>query len=64
MQLEAYIFDGKSGEIIWSKRQVHKGGILSAAIHPVNDRFVTGGQGWKDYYLEYLSKKKRKSLIW
>ena len=30
-----YVFDGKSGEVIWSQGQVHEGGILSAAI-PVN----------------------------
>ena len=34
-----YVFDGKSGEVIWSQGQVHEGGILSAAIHPLTDRF-------------------------
>ena len=30
-----YVFDGKSGEVIWSQGQVHEGGILSV-IHSVN----------------------------
>ena len=53
-----YIFDGTSGEIIWSQEQVHKGGILSAAIHPVNDRFVTGGQDGKIIIWSTYQKKK------
>ena len=58
-----YIFDGTSGEVIWSQEQVHEGGILSAAIHPVNDRFVTGGQDGKIIIWSTCKKKKRKSLI-
>ena len=42
-----YVFDGTSGEMKWSQGQVHEGGILSTAIHPLIDRFATGGQDGK-----------------
>ena len=56
-----YIFDGTSGEVIWSQEQVHEGGILSSAIHPVNDRFVTGGQDGKIIIWSTYQKKKREN---
>ena len=56
-----YVFDGKSGEVIWSQGQVHEGGILSAAIHPLTDRFATGGQDGKIIIWNTCQKNREKS---
>lgn len=39
-----YVFNGKSGEVIWSQKQVHAVGGLSTAMHPFKNKFVTTGQ--------------------
>ena len=39
-----YGFEGKSGNIIWQKKEIHKGGLLSMSIHPNGNSFATGGQ--------------------
>ena len=46
--------------MIWSQGQVHEGGILSAAIHPLTDRFATGGQDGK-IIIWNTHQKNRKS---
>ena len=48
----------------WSQGQVHEGGILSTAIHPLIDRFATGGQDGKVIIWNTQQKKRKKSLIW
>ena len=53
-----YVFDGKSGEVIWSQGKVHEGGILSTAINPLTDRFVTGGQMEKLLFGILIKKRK------
>ena len=57
-----YVFDGKSGEVIWSQGQVHEGGILSAAIHPLTDRFATGGQDGKIIIWNTHQKNREKVI--
>ena len=42
-----YVFNGNTGKVIWLKKQAHNGGILSTAVHPVNNKFATGGQDGK-----------------
>jgi len=39
-----YAFEGDTGEVAWSQRGVHEGGVLSMAIHPSGNKFVTAGQ--------------------
>ena len=39
-----YLFEGKSGDVIWKKRVVHKGGLLAMSVHPDGESFATGGQ--------------------
>ena len=57
-----YVFDGKSGEVIWSQGQVHEDGILSAAIHPSVDMFATGGQDGKIIIWNTHKKKSDKVI--
>ncbi len=37
-------FDGKSGETRWAHREVHDGGVLAMAVHPMGDQVATTGQ--------------------
>ena len=46
----------------WSQGQVHEGGILSTAIHPLIDRFATGGQDGKVIIWNAQQKKKEKVI--
>ena len=39
-----YLFDGKTGDIIWKKQKTHKGGLLAMSIHPDGNSFATAGQ--------------------
>ncbi|WP_320663908.1 hypothetical protein [Prochlorococcus sp. MIT 1223] len=39
-----YAFEGKSGDVIWNKKEVHKGGLLAMSIHPDGNSFSTAGQ--------------------
>ena len=39
-----YAFDGRSGAITWTQREVHEGGVLAVAIHPNRPAFATAGQ--------------------
>ena len=39
-----YSFEGKSGDVIWKKKEVHKGGLLAMSIHPDGKSFATAGQ--------------------
>ena len=39
-----YVFDGRSGESVWSRRKVHEGGLLAIAMHPKRPAFATAGQ--------------------
>ena len=57
-----YVFDGKSGAVIWSQDQVHEGGILSTAIHPLIDRFASGGQDGKIIIWNIHQKKMEKVI--
>ncbi len=57
-----YVFNGKSGEIIWSQSQVHDGGILSTAIHPLLNKFVTGGQDGKVLIWDMCKSKTEKII--
>ncbi len=38
------LFAGQSGERIWTKSNLHQGGLLALAIHPKGDHFATSGQ--------------------
>ena len=57
-----YVFNGKSGEIIWSQSNVHEGGILSTAIHPLNNKFLTGGQDGRVIIWNTYQKKNEKVI--
>ena len=48
--------------MIWSKEQVHEGGILSPVIHPLTDRFATGGQDGK-IIIWNTNQKNREKVI-
>lgn len=39
-----YAFDGKSGASVWTRQDVHDGGILAVAAHPSENTFATAGQ--------------------
>ena len=38
------VFDGKLGDLIWTKKQVHDGGALATSVHPSKSKFATTGQ--------------------
>ncbi len=57
-----YVFNGKYGEVIWSQKLVHDGGILSSAIHPVTNKFATGGQDGKIFIWNTYEKKREKVI--
>lgn len=37
-------FDGHSGQKIWSRPEIHEGGLLALSIHPDGSSFATAGQ--------------------
>ncbi len=37
-------FDGKSGDTIWARPEIHEGGVLATTIHPSQSVFATAGQ--------------------
>ena len=39
-----YLFEGKSGNIIWQQKNIHEGGLLAMSIHPEGHVFATAGQ--------------------
>ena len=39
-----YAFEGKSGKLVWQKKDIHEGGLLAMSIHPNGDVFATAGQ--------------------
>jgi WD40 repeat protein len=39
-----YAFKSDSGDLIWDRKEVHRGGLLALEIHPDGDRFATSGQ--------------------
>ena len=57
-----FVFDGKSGKVIWSQEQVHENGILSTAIHPSINKFATGGQDGKVIIWNTHQNKKEKVI--
>ena len=38
------VFDGKRGDLIWEKKNVHDGGALATSVHPSKSKFATTGQ--------------------
>jgi len=38
------VFDGKRGDLIWAKKNVHDGGALATSVHPSKRKFATTGQ--------------------
>ena len=42
-----YVFNGISGELLWSKTNAHNQGGLATAVHPFENKFVTTGQDGK-----------------
>ena len=38
------VFDGKRGDLIWAKKNVHDGGALATSVHPSKSKFATTGQ--------------------
>ena len=42
-----YVFNGDSGNLIWSKTNAHNNGSLATAIHPSENKFLTTGQDGK-----------------
>ena len=38
------LFSGKTGELIWTRNNIHQGGLLALAIHPKGALFATSGQ--------------------
>ena len=38
------VFDGKRGDLIWGKKNVHDGGALATSVHPSKSKFATTGQ--------------------
>ncbi len=57
-----YVFNGQSGEMIWSQKEVHQGGILSTAVHPLINRFATGGQDGRIVIWNTYENKKEKVI--
>ncbi|MBV53436.1 MAG: hypothetical protein CL816_05135 [Coxiellaceae bacterium] len=41
---DVYLFDGLTGKVIWTRQNVHAGGLLTLGIHPNGNKFVTTGQ--------------------
>jgi len=39
-----YAFRADSGELIWTQKDIHQGGLLALSVHPKGDRFATSGQ--------------------
>jgi|TARA_B100001540_G_scaffold229762_1_gene203928 WD40 repeat protein len=39
-----FAFDGKSGEVLWSQKEVHDGSGLATSIHPNGTKFATAGK--------------------
>ena len=39
-----YAFEDKAGTILWQRKEVHQGGLLSMSIHPDGDVLATSGQ--------------------
>ena len=35
------LFSGKTGELIWTRNNIHQGGLLALAIHPKGALFAT-----------------------
>ena len=38
------MFDGKRGDLIWARKNVHDGGALATSVHPSKSKFATTGQ--------------------
>ena len=54
-----YAFEGTSGHLLWEKHRLHDKGLLTMAIHPDGETFVTGGQ---DGNLLFWSTKEGQSV--
>ena len=39
-----FAFDGKSGDVLWSQKEVHEGSGLATSIHPSGTKFATAGK--------------------
>ena len=39
-----FAFDGKSGDVLWSQKEVHEGSGLATSIHPNGTKFATAGK--------------------
>ena len=57
-----YVFDGNSGELIWSKTDAHRNGLLATSIHPLQYKFLTTGQDGKILLWETQNKKLEKII--
>ncbi|MEC7540413.1 MAG: PQQ-binding-like beta-propeller repeat protein, partial [SAR324 cluster bacterium] len=42
-----FAFDGKSGEVLWSQKEIHDGSGLATSIHPSGTKFATAGKDGK-----------------
>ena len=57
-----YSFEGKSGNLIWQTKEIHKGGLLAMSIHPDGNTFATAGQDGKVLIWESKEGKSTNTL--
>jgi WD40 repeat protein len=57
-----YVFNGKSGDIIWSLKEVHEGGALAISIHPSGEQFATAGQDGRVMIFQIAEKNSDKII--
>ena len=57
-----YVFNGKSGDIIWSLKEVHEGGVLAISIHPSGEQFATAGQDGRVMIFQIAEKNSDKVI--
>ena len=57
-----YAFEGSSGSLIWQHQEVHQGGLLALAVHPIRSLLATAGQDGVVHIWDCLQGKIVKSL--
>ena len=57
-----YAFEGSSGSLIWQHQEVHQGGLLALAVHPLRSLLATAGQDGVVHIWDCLQGKIVKSL--
>ena len=45
-----FAFDGKSGDVLWSQKEVHEGSGLATSIHPSGNKLATAARMEKSWF--------------